>query len=198
MEKGAARVDRRVTRTKKAIKNSLAQLLTVKDLNDITIKDIAELAEINRKTFYNYYDGIRQIVDEIENELVGIFEAELKIIDFKEALNAPYAIFERLSSIINSDMDFYSHLMKMSGNVNLMTKIVALLKTMVRDMFSSQIEIDREQLEIMVEFTISGMIAVYQNWFNSDRHQSIEEISQIISVMCFRGVNGIVDLPGQT
>ena len=62
-------VDRRVIRTKKAIREAFAKLLTEKDINDITISDIAELADINRKTFYNYYDGIYQVVDEIENGL---------------------------------------------------------------------------------------------------------------------------------
>ena len=46
-------MDRRVIRTKKAIRNAFAQLLSVKKLEDITVKDIAELADINGKTFYS-------------------------------------------------------------------------------------------------------------------------------------------------
>ena len=45
------RTDRRITRTKKAIRIALAELLCEKDINTITIKDISEKADINRKTF---------------------------------------------------------------------------------------------------------------------------------------------------
>ena len=34
------------------------------------MKDIAELADINRKTFYSYYSGVHMIVEETENEII--------------------------------------------------------------------------------------------------------------------------------
>lgn len=43
--------DRRVRKTKQAIKNAFIQLLNKKDLEKITIQDITELADINRGTF---------------------------------------------------------------------------------------------------------------------------------------------------
>ena len=43
-------IDRRVVKTKRAIKEAFAKLLTQKDINDITISDIAAEANINRKT----------------------------------------------------------------------------------------------------------------------------------------------------
>ena len=49
MREPAKKIDRRVVKTKKAIHNAFAKLLTEKELNDITISDIAELADINRK-----------------------------------------------------------------------------------------------------------------------------------------------------
>lgn len=43
------KVDRRIAKTKKAIYRAFAQLLSEKNINDITIKDIADRADINRK-----------------------------------------------------------------------------------------------------------------------------------------------------
>ena len=48
------KTDLRVIKTKKAIRNAFAELLSEKDIQKITIKDIADTAVINRKTFYNY------------------------------------------------------------------------------------------------------------------------------------------------
>ena len=106
-------IDRRTRKTKRAIRNALAELLSQKNINDITIRDIADLADINRKTFYNYYSGIHQVVDEIENEIVLAFESVLGDIDLKRDLNDPSRIFERLTAIINTDLDFYGHLLSM-------------------------------------------------------------------------------------
>lgn len=193
MEEMERKTDRRVLKTKKAIRNAFAELLSEKDINDITIKDIADVADINRKTFYNYYNGVFQIIDEIENEIVGSFEAALKDIDFKKCIQHPYIIFDKLTAIINRDIDFYGHLLKMNANANLVSKISASLKTEFKKNFSCQIEMENKKLDIMADYAISGMIAVYQSWFNSDRSQSIEEISQIVSTMCVMGIAGMVD-----
>ena len=62
-------MDRRIARTRKSIKRAFAYLLSQKDLNEITITDIANAADVNRKTFYTYYAGIYEVIDDIEDEL---------------------------------------------------------------------------------------------------------------------------------
>ena len=49
-------MDRRIARTRKSIKRAFAYLLSQKDLNEITITDIANAADVNRKTFYTYFE----------------------------------------------------------------------------------------------------------------------------------------------
>ena len=185
-------VDRRVIRTKKAIREAFAKLLTEKDINDITISDIAELADINRKTFYNYYDGIYQVVDEIENEIIGRFDAVLGEVDFRRDMENPYIIFEKLAAVINMDMDFYVQLLQMRGSQSLVTKIVEMLKQKTKALLIEQVNFDEQKVDIMLNYAFSGMIAVYQNWLSTDRRQSIEEISGIVSTMCLNGFNGLV------
>ena len=186
-------IDRRTRKTKKAIRHAFAELLSQKDINDITIRDIADLADINRKTFYNYYSGIYQIVDEIENEIVSTYEKVLGEVDIKRDLKNPYRIFERLTSIINTDLDFYGYLLSVRENVSLVSKIVTMLKAKTKEALHPQIEIDETTADIVLDYAISGMIAVYQQWFNSDRCQSIEEISSTISILFFQGFSGILE-----
>jgi len=186
-------IDRRTRKTKRAIRHALAKLLSQKDINDITIRDIADLADINRKTFYNYYSGIHQVVDEIENEIVLAFESVLGDVDLKRDLNDPSRIFERLTAIINTDLDFYGHLLSMHVNLSLVSKIVTMLKAKTKEALLSQIEIDDMTADIVLGYAITGMIAVYQQWFNSDRRQSIEEISKTVSILFFKGFSGILE-----
>ena len=50
--------DRRVLRTKKNIRQAFLHLLSEKSLSQITVKELSDLADINRKTFYMYYSNI--------------------------------------------------------------------------------------------------------------------------------------------
>ena len=192
MREPAKKIDRRVVKTKKAIHNAFAKLLTEKELNDITISDIAELADINRKTFYNYYAGIYEVVDEIEDGIVQTLRDALDGADIREALKNPYLFFNKLTSIINTDPEFYGHLLSMRGNVSLVTKISAAMKESLRDAVMSQFSAPRGTVDLILDYSLTGMLSVYQNWFNSDRNISIEELSRILSLLCFRGLVGIL------
>ena len=55
----------RQTVTKTSIVDAFIQLLSKKTFEKITIKDITDLANINRATFYAHYDDKYQLFDEI-------------------------------------------------------------------------------------------------------------------------------------
>ena len=52
------REDRRTAYSKKAIRESLLSLMRDKPLNKITVREICERADVNRSTFYAYYEDI--------------------------------------------------------------------------------------------------------------------------------------------
>ncbi len=185
MEPANRKSDLRVMKTKRAIHTAFAELLTEKNMDDITVTDIASRAMINRKTFYNNYRGVYELVDELENEVIRTFETAMQGIDFIEN---PYAVFVKLTEIINSDMDFYGALLRSSRNAGLAHKIRQTLQQKAQDMFASRVDMPPDQMEVMMNYSISGMVAVYQSWFNSERRQLIEEVSDIVSRMCLAGL----------
>lgn len=192
MEKRAT--DRRVIKTKRAVKNSLMYLLNDRDINDITISDIAAQADISRKTFYNYYSGVHEVIDEMENDIISRVDEALTDIDFINNLENPYLIFEKLTSVISTDMDTFGYLMGKNTNAGLLSKIVDLLEAKVKSVILPVVELDELQLNLMLEFMISGMAAVYKRWFNSDRSASIDEISRQMNILAFKGLNGYLGL----
>ena len=186
------RPDRRIVKTRKAIRNALAELLTRKEIGSVTVKDIAELADINRKTFYNYYNGVDQVVDEIENEVASSFDKALAGVDRSIFLEEPKVIYDRLNDIINGDIEFYGQLLKMNGNVSLATKIAELLKEKVKSTLSEQFELEYPALDIALDYSISGMVRVYQNWVNSDCNIPLEQLSEYVGIMSVSGLKGLI------
>lgn len=184
------KTDRRVIKTKRAIRNAFAQLLAQKDINDVTITDVANLADVNRKTVYNYYAGTYEILDEMENDLVAAFSAVLGELERKD-IASPYEIFHKLTEVINADFDFYSKLIGIDANFQLTRKLATMLRVRINRILSEKIP-DRNKANLISDYVTSGMLVAYRGWFHSDRSQSLEEFSREVGTLVFSGINGLV------
>lgn len=75
--------DLRVTKTKKALKNSFVYLLGIKPLSKFNVTDICQKANINRVTFYSHYkskeDLLENIIDENLTTIVNHVNYDLAI-----------------------------------------------------------------------------------------------------------------------
>ncbi|MBR0510437.1 MAG: TetR/AcrR family transcriptional regulator [Clostridia bacterium] len=69
--------DRRVKRTKKALRDCLFRLLEEKSADEITVKELTALADINRSTFYFYYKDIDDMLIRIQDEIYAVFERDV-------------------------------------------------------------------------------------------------------------------------
>ena len=70
----AVRTDRRVRKTKAALRHGLAVLTKKKSIKEITVKELVEEVDINRSTFYLHYTDIYSMVAELESELLEEFK----------------------------------------------------------------------------------------------------------------------------
>lgn len=66
---------------KKLLTQALTQLLQEKQINEITVKELTDLADMNRGTFYLYYKDMFDMLEKIED---GMFEALDAIISLHE------------------------------------------------------------------------------------------------------------------
>ncbi len=90
--------DARVRYTKRVLKESLLILLKQKPVNKITVREVCELAELNRATFYTHYSDCYALMEEIEQELIEAFRASLKhhnTLDVTELIEAIYDMIEQ-------------------------------------------------------------------------------------------------------
>jgi AcrR family transcriptional regulator len=180
------RTDRRVIRTKRAIRTSFIRLLAEKDLEKITIKEIADGADVDRKTVYNYYNGVSQILDDIENDLMLTFEEMLSSIDV-HSVNS-YVLFDAIIVLIKENMELYSLLTRLDGRSRLLGKIVAYVKEKILWILEWAGDLPHSKVAIAAEFVTTGMFAAFRYWFNSDRSQPIEEFTYDVARMVLEGL----------
>lgn len=86
--------DLRTKRTRASIKTAFLTLRAKKPLEKISVKELAELAQINKATFYLHYRDIYDLSDQIENE---VLEESLSALRIDEpVLDDPAAFVHKL------------------------------------------------------------------------------------------------------
>lgn len=63
-------MDKRILKTKEKLQSALRILLETKDVSDITVSSLCEVADINRSTFYVYYSNIQDCFEEITDSIM--------------------------------------------------------------------------------------------------------------------------------
>lgn len=87
-------MDLRVKKTRNSIVNAFLQLRAKKPLERITVKELSDLAEINKATFYLHYNDIYDLSEQLENEL---FERAFNSIEHPDsALSEPKLFIREL------------------------------------------------------------------------------------------------------
>ncbi|MFS0780254.1 TetR/AcrR family transcriptional regulator C-terminal domain-containing protein [Bacillus sp. 1P06AnD] len=73
--------DRRINKSKNALKKSLLTLMKEKEFKSITITEIVALADLNRGTFYKHYQYKEDLLDDVIHDVIE---------DLIESFRAPY------------------------------------------------------------------------------------------------------------
>lgn len=184
--------DRRVLRTKKNIRQAFLHLLSEKSLSQITVKELSNLADINRKTFYMYYSNIEDIFAELEDELVlklvHVFEKEL----FQKEMFNSYSYFENLNHTIQEDIDLY----RILNHSDLLPHLIQRAKNALIEVFFRKYNIsadsDNERYILYAEYAASGILSMYTKWFSRDFHMSLEELTRTAAEITLYGLQHLL------
>ncbi len=89
-------MDLREKKTKRSIKNAFLQLRAQKPLERITIKELSELAEISKATFYLHYKDIYDLSSQLQTEVIqNILDCVIQPgIPLLDAVRMTQALFE--------------------------------------------------------------------------------------------------------
>ena len=193
------KIDRRRIKTKKAIKTALITLMTEKELPQITVKELSQKADINRKTFYTHYNNIFNIFDEIENELVQNLKKLIQESGSEDSILNTQHLFEALNHLIYEDFDFYQ---KLLSHANAYGPLINKIKNVLQEecWLAARNKFDDlpDEFSYVIEFISSGIISMYVSWFDSDRKISLEELAKTAGTLASGGLTGLVQKTGLT
>jgi AcrR family transcriptional regulator len=73
--------DRRIRKTRAALKKSLTTLMQQKQIKDISVRELTELADVNRGTFYLHYKDVFDLLEQSEADLLNEFHDTINSYD---------------------------------------------------------------------------------------------------------------------
>lgn len=181
--------DRRIRKTKKILKESLALLLLKKNLNNITIKELVDLADVNRGTFYLHYRDIHDMLSQIEAEMLN----ELEIISerFPASLlsNSPKSYIGEMFQYIADNQTFCKMLLGPYGDMAFVEK---LKKQVEEKCFYSLMEScpdnALQRYQYFASYTVAGCVGLLQTWMESGMAVSPQELAQVADGMIQNGI----------
>jgi AcrR family transcriptional regulator len=191
-------MDLRVIRTKNSIRNALVELIEEKGFETITVKDITTKAKINRGTFYAHYQDKFDLMTKCQEEIMqGMSDiAKQNIPDViaelgtDSPLNKPFTVFVSIFEYLNVNSEFMKAALGPKGDLSFQTKIKDfMLKTLFENDQNSLIK--EENLLVpghfLISYIASAHIGVIQQWLDSERKESPQEMARILSTITVNG-----------
>lgn len=164
-------LDARIRYTKRAIRGAFVTLLKSKPLNKVTVKELCELAEINRATFYKYYRDPFDLLEQIESEMLNQLQSGLKTAStsFRE-------VFTQIMASIQADGETYKALFSENGDSKFPKRIFAQYYEYIAEDISKNFpQLSPAQQEWLYCFTAQGCCGILERWVANGMRESIEE-----------------------
>lgn len=174
-------MDRRKQYTQRVLKESLLKLMQTKQISNITIKEICDLADINRSTFYAHYANQHDLLVAIEEEFTKDLVVTLSKYNFSkedEALQMTEKLFEYLAE----KSDICQILLSENSDIHFHKKGMMITQEYIFKNKISNTEDDPETYEYINMFLVSGCIYVVKNWLENGQNKTPKEMAEIINM----------------
>ena len=187
---------RRIRKTKQQLRQSLTTLLKQKRVQDITVRELAELADINRGTFYLHYRDVFDLLNQIEEELLGELESVLEKYQPGSILPNTVQIFKDVYELVQKNSEIVGILMGDHGEWNFVNRLNQLLRAKCQRDWSEHFRAESPELfDTYYAFIISGCMGLVQYWLENGMKETPGELAELTGQMVMNGMKWLEEPP---
>ncbi|MFR8336708.1 MAG: TetR-like C-terminal domain-containing protein [Eisenbergiella massiliensis] len=180
------KVDRRVRKTKARLTEVLLTLMKEKEVKDISVKELSDLADINRGTF-TCITGTFTTLDSVEDELFCQF-SEILNRDFTAIQeDSLYSVLEDVFSFLYENMQAGQVLMGAHGDLAFINRMKGLVKERILQVWNRSSQ-PSQAFDYYYSFLVSGCIGLIEAWLNKDAPEPPKQIAALAGDMIKRGL----------
>lgn len=189
MTENNKKIDLRVQKTQRAIKNTLKEMICEMPPNEITVKTLTDRAEIHRKTFYLHYTSMRDLFQTMFQEIADNYYQNIEALPptmpvlavnrvFFEMLAHAEPYEERL--FIDAEYQAIYHEQFQQ----------AFLKHN-RERYNPYAQFPQEEQNVINAFLTNSSISMYRQWVNNGKKIPLERLIELSGRLLTQGVNGL-------
>lgn len=187
--------DRRIIRSKAALKRSLLTLMQSKNFKDITITEIVRLADLNRGTFYHHFqykeELLQEIIDDVITDLIASYREPYQNADIFEVKNLTSSAIKIFDHVAKHS-HFYILIVKSNVLSGLLGRIGHELKKLALQDFVNcrpNPELNTELYASYKAYAILGMIV---DWVNGGfKYSSAYMAEQLLAFIQTKQENAV-------
>ena len=173
----------RIRYTRKILKESLIDLMKECSITKIGIKDICALAKVSRSTFYSHYEGVWDLLADIEEEMFSYFEdtsvqwgVTVKCGDLNFV-----TMFEKQLQYIADSGNVLKILLSENGSSSFQEKFFKMFMEHSQKVLQNEsiVPDDVHIYEGYAAFYVTGSIGLLQYWLKNNMHIPIPKLARM-------------------
>lgn len=189
---GEEKLDRRVRKTRRQLRRALTVLLLEKSFSEITVREVSELADVNRGTFYTHYrdttDLLRQLEAAFLEKLCGISVTVTR----QDWESAVYEYLEEVLTLCRDNADIYTALVRHNSDPEFQERFVSLLRSQFLHSFLEHVCRTEERVkEMYCAYIVQGMLAIVALWLDTGMKETPGQMAKMGGDFIMRGVKGL-------
>lgn len=185
------KTDRRIRKTKAQLRTGLAKLLQKKSIKEITVKELVELVDINRSTFYLHYSDIYNMLSSIEEELLEEIRQTILNHPVSPFNESSFPFIEDIFQILEENKDICCALLGHNRDIAFLHRIESLISdhslSVLRVTFPETIE----DLKYSYSFCLSGCIGLVKTWLTSDTNETPQYMAELTFRLIMNALHGM-------
>ena len=181
--------NQRTRLSKILLKNALMDLLSEKgSVTKISVRELCERADLNRSTFYAHYSEPKELLEEVEAELLDATREHLQKIGAENDIGAHRYLLSFLIYIKENDKPFRTLLID-AGDPEFRSKFMQ--QSIIQFIENLDIAFPKEQEQYIYSYILNGSTGVIIQWMRSD--SSIDE-NALVDLLFFINQSALENL----
>jgi AcrR family transcriptional regulator len=160
------------------IRDAFLELLAERPFSDITVSQVCARADVARGTFYLHYSGLGELLDEIEDDLVAGFEAQLRA---KGEAASRTEFWEAVLSSLRDQQATWASILSVPES-KVIAKCLALNRIYTdRDCQDNHPDLSPDLIDLLQTFLEQGSVHVVAQWLKDGCRAEITPLAALLA-----------------
>ena len=180
--------DRRIRKTKTALKEGLIELMLEKSINDISVKELTDKVDLNRGTFYLHYKDIYDLLEKIEEELFDEFNTLMHSHSPTTLNETPLPLLEDIFVFLKKNALVCTVLLSNNGDISFFNKIKNIIRNKCFAAWNVLFNPEKsDKFDYFYTYILSGCIGLFEAWLKNDLKESPYEMAVLAESFILTG-----------